>query len=54
MEQGLIEEHIERMISEYENTAEEYFQEVRDEEQGNMFLAKAEALTDLLKWIRRD
>lgn len=38
---------IESEIKEYENRAEEYFQEIGDEDSGNILLAKADALRDI-------
>lgn len=46
-----IKEQLKRLISEHENTAEEYFQEVGDEDKGNEYLAKAAALKEVLDWI---
>ena len=45
-----LDQHIEQKIRQYENTAEEYFQEIGDEGKGNEYLAKADALKDLLEW----
>ena len=42
---------IESRISEYENAAEECYQELGNEERGNEYSAKTEELRDLLKFI---
>lgn len=47
-----IERQLERLIAEHNNTAEEYFQEVGDEEKGNEYLAKAAALKEFYDWIQ--
>lgn len=38
---------IDTLIAEYNSSAEEYFQEIEDEQKGNECLAKVEALQDL-------
>lgn len=43
---------IERLVQEHESTAEEYFQEIGDEDKGNECLAKAAALKEVLDWIK--
>ena len=45
-----LEYHIEQQIRQYENAAEECIQELDDTEGGDRYLAKADALKDLLEW----
>lgn len=47
-----IKREIIRRIRDYENTAEEYFQEIEDEVQGNINLARSQSLSELLEWIK--
>lgn len=42
---------IKQMIIDAESSAEECFQEIDDEEQGNYYLAKVDALKDVIKMI---
>lgn len=42
---------INQRIQEYESSAEDYFQELEDEERGDQLLAKAEALKELKQEI---
>jgi len=44
-------QEIDRRITEYENSAEECFQELDNEELGNNYLFRANELRDLLKWM---
>lgn len=46
-----VEERLEQLIKQYENTAEEYFQEIEDPEKGNEYLAKAAALQEFWDWM---
>jgi len=48
---AIIKEEIERRIREYENTAEECFQELDNEERGNAYLDRAAELKSLLEYI---
>jgi len=44
-------QEIDQRIREYENTAEEYFQELDNAEDGDKKLSQAEALKSLKDWI---